>query len=117
MRTPHWQKSSYCGEGESCVHVAATARAIHITESADPSGAILTTTLDDFLTLVQVLKEEREVADGRPAGIEVVLGEDNTVRIRAAATPGTAVTTDRPRWDTFVRGVRAGEFDHFLART
>ncbi|MEU3173431.1 MULTISPECIES: DUF397 domain-containing protein [unclassified Streptomyces] len=117
MHTFHWQMSSYCGEGESCVHVAATARAIHITESADPSGAILTTTPGAFSTLVQALKGEREVTVGRPTGIEVVLGEDNTVRIRAAATPGTAVTTDRPRWDTFVRGVRAGEFDHFLART
>ncbi|MFD5657280.1 DUF397 domain-containing protein [Streptomyces hirsutus] len=68
MHTTHWQKSSYCGEGESCVHVAATARAIHITESADPSGAILTATPDDFLTLVQTLKGERQMAEaGGPA--------------------------------------------------
>ncbi|MFD3735095.1 DUF397 domain-containing protein [Streptomyces sp. NPDC058632] len=112
-----WQKSSYCGEGDSCVHVATTAEAIRMTESADPSGAILTTTPDDFLTLVQALKEEREVTAGRPSGIEVILGDDHTVRIRAAAAPGTAVTTDRRRWDTFVRGVRAGEFDHFMGRT
>ncbi|WAX79272.1 hypothetical protein [Streptomyces sp. KMM 9044] len=69
------------------------------------------------MTLVQSLKEEREVTAGRPSAIEVALGDGNTVRIRAAAAPGTAVTTDRRRWDTFVRGVRAGEFDHFSVRT
>ncbi|MBL3668762.1 DUF397 domain-containing protein [Streptomyces sp. M2CJ-2] len=114
----HWQKSSYCGEGESCIHVAATTApraAIHITESADPSGAILTTTPDDFLNLLQTLKEEREVAANRPTAIDVTVGDDLTVRIHADATPGTTVTTDRHRWDTFVLGVRAGEFDHFVA--
>ncbi|MFF0110221.1 DUF397 domain-containing protein [Streptomyces hirsutus] len=116
MHTTHWQKSSYCGEGESCVHVAATARTIHITESADPSGAILTATPDDFLTLVQALKGERQMAEGRRTGIEVTVGGDDTVRIRATAAPDTTVTTDRRKWDTFVLGVRAGEFDHFFAR-
>lgn len=115
MHTTHWQKSSYCGEGESCIHVAATSQAVHITESADPSGAILTATPDDFLTLVQALKEERQMADGRRTGIEVTVGDD-TVRIRATAAPDTTVTTDRRKWDTFVLGVRAGEFDHFFAR-
>ncbi|MGW1899873.1 DUF397 domain-containing protein [Streptomyces hirsutus] len=68
MRTTHRQKSSYCDEGESCVHVAATARAIRITESADPSGAIPTATPDDFLTLVQALKGERQMVEaGGPA--------------------------------------------------
>ncbi|GAB2794774.1 hypothetical protein GCM10027073_28740 [Streptomyces chlorus] len=112
----NWQKSSYCPEGNSCVHVALTARSIHITESADPSGAILTTTADDFLILVQTLKGERQMTDGRRTGIEVVAGDDNTVRIRATAAPDTTVTTDRRKWDTFVLGVRAGEFDHFTAR-
>ncbi|MEU1693151.1 DUF397 domain-containing protein [Streptomyces hirsutus] len=112
----NWQKSSYCPEGNSCVHVAITARSIHITESADPSGAILTATPDDFLTLVQALKGERQVAEGRRAGIEVTVGGDDTVRIRATTAPDATVTTDRRKWDTFVLGVRAGEFDHFFAR-
>ncbi|MER6113884.1 hypothetical protein [Streptomyces hirsutus] len=48
--------------------MAATARAIRITESADPSGAILTATPDDFLTLVQALKGERQMVEaGGPA--------------------------------------------------
>ncbi|MGW3679067.1 DUF397 domain-containing protein [Streptomyces prasinus] len=116
MYTAPWQRSSYCGEGESCLHVAATARSIHITESADPSGAVLTTTPDDFLSLIQTIKEDRQMADSRPAGIEVAVDADDTVRIRATAAPGTTVTTDRGKWDAFVLGVRAGEFDHFAAR-
>ncbi|WP_107100391.1 DUF397 domain-containing protein [Streptomyces hirsutus] len=111
----NWQKSSYCPEGNSCVHVAITARSIHITESADPSGAILTATPDDFLTFVQKIKGERQMAEGRRTGIEVTV-DDDTVRIRATAAPDTTVTTDRRKWDTFVLGVRAGEFDHFFAR-
>ncbi|MGY3202632.1 DUF397 domain-containing protein [Streptomyces sp. TE5632] len=110
-----WQKSSLCGTGDSCVHVAATPGSIHITESADPSGAILTITPDDFLSLLQTLKGERELAANRPIAIDVTVDDDLTVRIHAGATPGTAVTTDRRRWDTFVLGVRAGEFDHFVA--
>lgn len=109
-----WQKSSLCGTGDSCIHVAATPGSIHITESADPSGAVLTTTPGCFLNLLQVLKEEREVTTDQPTAIDVT-ADDDTVRIHATAAPGTAVTTDRRRWDTFVLGVRAGEFDHFVA--
>ncbi|CAM5730849.1 hypothetical protein [Streptomyces hirsutus] len=46
----------------------------------------------------------------------MTVGGDGTVRIRATAAPDTTVTTDRRTWDTFVLGVRAGEFDHFFAR-
>ncbi|MFE9924397.1 DUF397 domain-containing protein [Streptomyces sp. NPDC005774] len=112
----NWQKSSYCPEGNSCVHVATTARSIHITESADPSGAILTTNPDRFLTLIQAIKVGEELTGSRRPGIEVLIDAgDDTVRIRATAAPGTTVTTDRRRWDAFVLGVRAGEFDHFVA--
>ncbi|MFJ9906981.1 DUF397 domain-containing protein [Streptomyces sp. NPDC101152] len=37
MRTLPWQKSSYCPEGNSCIHLAATPSAIHITETSDPT--------------------------------------------------------------------------------
>ncbi|MFH9041545.1 DUF397 domain-containing protein [Streptomyces sp. NPDC017966] len=112
-----WQKSSYCGEGDSCVHIAATPTGIHITESADPGGAILTTTPDAFRTLLRSLKEEPH-RDPQGPGLEVttVGDDDRTVRLHAPGVPGVpAVTTDRRRWETFVRGVRAGEFDHFVA--
>ncbi|MFE4252368.1 DUF397 domain-containing protein [Streptomyces sp. NPDC056910] len=37
-----WQKSPYSAQGDSCVHVAVHAGTVHLTESADPGGAILT---------------------------------------------------------------------------
>ena len=102
-----WQKSSYCPEGNSCVHVAQSADEVHITESADPSGAILTATPAAFGALLAVLKEESR----RPSPIEVAFGEGDAVRLRAGA--GGVVTTTRRRWDAFVLGVKAGEFDRF----
>ena len=76
---PHdWQKSSYCAQGESCVHVAAGAQKssycqegeacvhisggptlIHLTESADPAHAVLTTTPTAFAALLGVLGGQR----------------------------------------------------------
>ncbi|MFF4834731.1 DUF397 domain-containing protein [Streptomyces sp. NPDC001315] len=56
MSTPAWQKSSYCQEGEACVHISATPDSIHLTESADPAHAVLTTTPAAFGTLLRALK-------------------------------------------------------------
>ncbi|MEV0642349.1 DUF397 domain-containing protein [Streptomyces sp. NPDC050619] len=56
-----WQKSSYCGEGESCVHIATTAETIHLTESSDPTAAILTATPAAFDALLAALKETARV--------------------------------------------------------
>jgi hypothetical protein len=52
-----WQKSSYCGSGDSCVHVAAIEARIHLTESSDPTESILTATPATFHTLLRTLKE------------------------------------------------------------
>ncbi|MER5753192.1 DUF397 domain-containing protein [Streptomyces sp. NPDC002088] len=57
----NWQKSSYCSEGNSCLHVAAAAptpEAIHITETSDPTAAILTSTPAAFGALLHVLKKD-----------------------------------------------------------
>ncbi|MFD0338371.1 DUF397 domain-containing protein [Streptomyces sp. NPDC127117] len=55
-----WQKSSYCGEGESCIHVAAPAPGtVSLTESADPTGAVLRTTPAAWADLVRTLREGR----------------------------------------------------------
>ncbi|MFD4762642.1 DUF397 domain-containing protein [Streptomyces sp. NPDC058439] len=52
-----WQKSSYCGEGESCVHIAAPVPgAVCLTESGDPTGAILRTTPTAWAALVRAVK-------------------------------------------------------------
>ncbi|MFD9332010.1 DUF397 domain-containing protein [Streptomyces sp. NPDC060065] len=59
MSTLTWQKSSYCPEGNSCVHVAAgTAGTIHLTESSDPTESILTATPATFRTLLHTLKKD-----------------------------------------------------------
>ncbi|WP_037647611.1 DUF397 domain-containing protein [Streptomyces flavidovirens] len=56
-----WQKSSFCGQGESCVHVAASDRTVLLTESADPAHAVLSTTPTAWNALLQSLSQA-----GRP---------------------------------------------------
>ncbi|MFI6007946.1 DUF397 domain-containing protein [Streptomyces sp. NPDC051243] len=53
----HWQKSSYCSEGEACVHIASGTGTIRLTESSDPTGAILTPTPTAFHALLTTLKK------------------------------------------------------------
>ncbi|WP_217166659.1 DUF397 domain-containing protein [Streptomyces sp. AC512_CC834] len=107
-----WQKSTYCAQGDSCVHVAATPGAVHLTESSDPTGSILTVTPTAFGSLLGALK-----VNTRPAGIQVTFTRgsdpDTPVRIQGSDARGTVVTTDRQKWDAFVLGVKAGEFDRF----
>ncbi|MFJ1550302.1 DUF397 domain-containing protein [Streptomyces sp. NPDC088246] len=58
MPASAWQTSSYCGEGESCVHIAAPAPGtVCLTESGDPTGAILRTTPTAWAALLCALKE------------------------------------------------------------
>jgi hypothetical protein len=52
-----WQKSSYCGSGDSCVHVTSTHARIYLTESGDPTRAILGATPVALRALIHVLKE------------------------------------------------------------
>ncbi|MEU3918787.1 DUF397 domain-containing protein [Streptomyces sp. NPDC029004] len=60
MPTPEWQKSSHCGEGDACLHVAAAGdRMVKLTESSDPGGAILSTTPAAFAALTRALKANR----------------------------------------------------------
>ncbi|MBG0854223.1 DUF397 domain-containing protein [Streptomyces spinoverrucosus] len=117
---PRWQKSSYCSEGASCVYVTATldaSQTIHLTESGDPTGAILTATPATFGTLLTTLKEEPHATDPDPGPrIDITFGEDEDdapVILRETSTPDAVVTTTRRNWDVFVLGVQAGEFDHF----
>ncbi|MFD9430390.1 DUF397 domain-containing protein [Streptomyces sp. NPDC060002] len=61
MPTHTWQKSSYCGQGESCVHISADPGpgAIHLTESADPTHSVLTTTPRAFAALLDAVSARR----------------------------------------------------------
>ncbi|WP_329339745.1 DUF397 domain-containing protein [Streptomyces sp. NBC_01352] len=58
---PHgWQKSSYCQEGDACVHISATSpTTVHVTESADPTQTVLTTTPVAFGALLDTLKASK----------------------------------------------------------
>ncbi|MFI5771347.1 DUF397 domain-containing protein [Streptomyces sp. NPDC051658] len=54
----HWQKSSYCAQGDSCVHVATdVGGGVKLTESSDPTEAILRTTPGVWAALVRTVKE------------------------------------------------------------
>ncbi|MDG9695196.1 DUF397 domain-containing protein [Streptomyces sp. DH17] len=113
MKHHVWQKSSYCAQGDSCLHVRATATGIHLTESSDPTGSILTATPTAFGALLTALK-----TNTRPASIQVTFTPGNdadaSVRVHAPGACGAVVTTDRQKWEAFVLGVKAGEFDHFV---
>ncbi|WP_413758512.1 DUF397 domain-containing protein [Streptomyces sp. MMBL 11-3] len=55
-----WQKSSYCQEGDACLHVAADApQNVRLTESSDPDGVILGASPEAFGALLLLLKEGR----------------------------------------------------------
>lgn len=56
----HWQKSSHCAQGDSCIHIAGgPGEEVKLTESGDPTGAILRTTPTAWAALVRTLKENR----------------------------------------------------------
>ncbi|MEN8650056.1 DUF397 domain-containing protein [Streptomyces sp. 21So2-11] len=57
MRTHDWQKSSYCAQGDSCVHVAASGGTVKLTESSDATGAILHTTPDTWTAFLGRVKK------------------------------------------------------------
>ncbi len=78
MSSYAWQRSSYCAQGESCVHVAASSQkssycqtgeaclhiaattpdTIHLTESADPTRTILSAAPTAFGALLRALKQD-----------------------------------------------------------
>jgi hypothetical protein len=45
--------------------------------------------------------------------IEIAFGQDDFVYLRETGDPTNIVTTTRPKWEAFTKGVMAGEFDHF----
>ncbi|MCX3062194.1 DUF397 domain-containing protein [Streptomyces beihaiensis] len=59
-----WQKSSFCGEGESCVHIAATdSNTFHVTESSDLNRSIVTASRDALTGLLNALKQQQDPRD------------------------------------------------------
>ncbi|MEU1178010.1 DUF397 domain-containing protein [Streptomyces sp. NPDC005820] len=60
-------------------------------------------------------------ATGPGPWIEIAFGErdgdddgEAPVYLRETSAPDNVVTTNRRKWDAFVLGVQAGEFDHFV---
>ncbi|MCH0538499.1 DUF397 domain-containing protein [Streptomyces sp. MUM 203J] len=104
MSEATWKKSSFCGEGESCIHLAAGDRGtIRLTETSDPSGAVLTLAPTTWRAWQEDIRLGR-VPDGGETG------PDGTLRLRTHPQ-GPVVTTTTPQWEAFAAGVRAGEFD------
>ncbi|GHH82152.1 DUF397 domain-containing protein [Streptomyces capitiformicae] len=65
MHTHIWEKSSYCQEGDACVHISAVPETIHITETADPTQAVLDASPSAFGALLRALREKGSSADVR----------------------------------------------------
>ncbi|MEU2586489.1 DUF397 domain-containing protein [Streptomyces avermitilis] len=53
-------------------------------------------------------------ATGPGPWIELAFGDNDLVYIRETSDPENVVTTTQRKWDAFVLGVQAGEFDHFV---
>ncbi|MGH4029402.1 DUF397 domain-containing protein [Actinomycetota bacterium Odt1-20B] len=71
--------------------------------------------------MLRTLKESTSEGDTGPGPrIEITFGksegtgDDDPVHLRETSAPENLVTTTRKKWDAFVLGVRAGEFDHFV---
>ncbi|MFK0284081.1 DUF397 domain-containing protein [Streptomyces sp. NPDC090499] len=55
MPTHRWRKSSYCQEGEACVHISTEPALVHIAD-ADPPRNVLTVGFRAFGGLLDLLK-------------------------------------------------------------
>jgi hypothetical protein len=55
MSTHRWLKSSYCQEGDACVHISITPTAVHLTDRPTPPHPVLTTAPAAFTALLHAL--------------------------------------------------------------
>ncbi|MGV9881805.1 DUF397 domain-containing protein [Streptomyces sp. NPDC003006] len=63
----NWQTSSYCGQGDSCLHVAAAPTGkVKLTESSDPTEAILTATPAAFAAFAALIRDTKRAAGAEP---------------------------------------------------
>lgn len=77
--------------------------------------------MSDIPPDLEWIRAAPEDATGPGPWIELAFGEGNgeddleaPVYIRETSDPENVVTTNRRKWDAFVLGVQAGEFDHFV---
>ncbi|MFJ8011565.1 DUF397 domain-containing protein [Streptomyces sp. NPDC096339] len=53
-----WQKSSFCGEGDTCVYVSATPGSlVRVADRADPAHLVLATTQAAWADFLRAVKE------------------------------------------------------------
>ncbi|MEU9170639.1 DUF397 domain-containing protein [Streptomyces sp. NPDC048420] len=55
MITDRWKKSSYCQEGDACVHISVDPHGVHLTDS-HPAQTVVTVTPTAFTALLDLLK-------------------------------------------------------------
>ncbi|NUK05514.1 DUF397 domain-containing protein [Streptomyces lunaelactis] len=67
----------------------------------------------DIPTSLSWTRAAPEGAEEPGPWIEVAFGSEGFVYLRETSAPENVVTTTLKKWDAFVLGVRAGEFDHF----
>ncbi|MCX3060640.1 DUF397 domain-containing protein [Streptomyces beihaiensis] len=80
---------------------------MHVRESDVADGNAIPTNLD-------WTRAAPEGAEGDGPWIEIAFGDGDLVYLRETSDPANVVTTTRKKWDAFVLGVQAGEFDHFV---
>jgi hypothetical protein len=49
--------------------------------------------------------------------LEATVGDDGLIYIRETDQPEVVAVTTPAKWEAFVKGVKAGEFDHFVEQT
>ncbi|MFC9429961.1 DUF397 domain-containing protein [Streptomyces sp. NPDC056987] len=49
--------------------------------------------------------------------VNVAAADDGTVKLRESDEPGTIVTATPKNLSVFIRGVKAGQFDHFVSQS
>ncbi|WP_405980117.1 DUF397 domain-containing protein [Streptomyces sp. NBC_00158] len=55
---PDWRKSSYCGDGDACVYVAAApGTLVRVADRADPAHLVMATTHAAWAEFVKAVKE------------------------------------------------------------
>ena len=55
MITDRWQKSSYCQEGDACVHISTDPDGVHLTDS-DTARTVVTVSPVAFAALLDLVK-------------------------------------------------------------
>lgn len=56
MPSRRWHKSSYCQEGDACVHISSTPTAVHVTDRDTSPRPVLTVSPTAFAALLGLLK-------------------------------------------------------------